>query len=618
MNAEQIKRFFDNYQATLAEVERLDLLVRTQHDWDAWKQALTDRADYLHREYSRMKDDIAQMLSVFKADTPDLDEEAWTQFRMSLRDCYISDSHDLAIVRESAKILLRHIENQDSGNMEGFVQANLYLGYTALEYSRILREQFGPESVVYYQKAADLWPRYHEFDSHIIHQAIAVSMVNLTITAACLGTFPIEDAYRYWGFMKELRASGELEPDIAHLLDVYIRRFETDGFAIAITPKKPFDPQLREILIDMAEHAYGDEIRPQNWTADMFQVLFSQLSCAYERKQKTPAQCWKIVHVFYMQTHEGMNQEEIDVISYYATSLDALIQYLDEADMPRAEKQVYFRSYQDEIHDFITHYSKRNADVFTLNSALEELAFTPAVYHFFDTREEKIDFIIRMVVVRHCTTFLHSQMVSAFAQAILSAAIADVPELFIGYHGLRTAEDVQAHRAELLQFVDEAALLHDVGKNAMLTIIETQYRPLSDDEFSIIRNHPAKGAEYLSIDPDLARFKDITNGHHKFYNGKGGYPADFDNTASPERITIDLITLCDCLDAATDCYGRNYHHAKTVEQVLAEFERDSGVRYNPDFVRFLCGSPALIAQLQTIAGERRLEIYYQTYQKYFM
>ena len=223
-----------------------------------------------------------------------------------------------------------------------------------------------------------------------------------------------------------------------------------------------------------------------------------------------------------------------------------------------------------------------------------------------------------MVVVRHCTTFLHSQMVSAFAQAILSAAIADVPELFIGYHGLRTAEDVQAHRAELLQFVDEAALLHDVGKNAMLTIIETQYRPLSDDEFSIIRNHPAKGAEYLSIDPDLARFKDITNGHHKFYNGKGGYPADFDNTASPERITIDLITLCDCLDAATDCYGRNYHHAKTVEQVLAEFERDSGVRYNPDFVRFLCGSPALIAQLQTIAGERRLEIYYQTYQKYFM
>lgn len=171
----------------------------------------------------------------------------------------------------------------------------------------------------------------------------------------------------------------------------------------------------------MAEHAYGEEIRPENWTADMFQVLISQLSCAYERKQKTPDQCWKILHDFYMQTHEGMNQEEIDVISYYATSLDALIQYLDEADMPRAEKQRYFRIYQDEIHDFITHYSKRNADA---------------------------------------------------------------PELLVGYHDL--------------------------------------------------------------------------------------------------------------------------------------FARDSGVRYSPDLVRFLRESPALVKQLQVIAGEKRLEIYYQTYQKYFM
>ena len=63
----------------------------------------------------------AQMLDVFKADTPDLDEEAWTQFRMSLRDCYVSDSHDLAIADESAKILLHHIEKHDPDNMEGYV-----------------------------------------------------------------------------------------------------------------------------------------------------------------------------------------------------------------------------------------------------------------------------------------------------------------------------------------------------------------------------------------------------------------------------------------------------------------------------------------------------------------
>ena len=45
---------------------------------------------------------------------------------------------------------------------------------------------------------------------------------------------------------------------------------------------------------------------------------------------------------------------------------------------------------------------------------------------------------------------------------------------------------------------------------------------------------------YLSIDEDVARYVDIARGHHKFYNGKGGYPNDFDNTASPERFMIDI------------------------------------------------------------------------------
>lgn len=303
------------------------------------------------------------------------------------------------------------------------------------------------------------------------------------------------------------------------------------------------------------------------------------------------------------------------ISSYYATCLETLIAYLAECDMPRAEKRGYFKGYQQEIQRFINNHSQ---NIYTLNSALEALAFLPESYMLFDTADEKIDFLYRLVTVRHCTTFLHSQMVSKFAEAILSAMISDAPELLVGYHGLGNVAEVQAHREELLSFIHNAALLHDMGKNAMLTIIETQHRPLTDDEFAIIRQHPSKGAEYLSIDPDLARYRDITNGHHKFYNGKGGYPADFDNTASPERIMIDVITLCDCLDTATDCYGRSYHSAKTVDQVLEEFQRDSGVRYNPDITRLMCGSTELQQTLRDIAGEQRLKIYYDTYQRYFM
>ena len=116
----------------------------------------------------------------------------------------------------------------------------------------------------------------------------------------------------------------------------------------------------------------------------------------------------------------------------------------------------------------------------------------------------------------------------------------------------------------------------------------------------------------------MAKYRDIACGHHKFYNGQGGYPADFDNTASPERIMIDVVTLADCLDAATDCYGRNFHSAKTVDQVLEEFRRDSGVRYHPDITSLMCDSAPLRQTLVDIAGKQRIEIYYDTYQKYFM
>lgn len=486
MNADEIKRFFDDYQATLAEVERLDILVRTQHDWDAWKQALTDRADYLHNEYDRMKEAIRQSLDVFRADTPALDDAAWTQFRLSLRECYAADAHDLAVIG--------------------------------------VRRRCNPEKA--------FRPRAQ-------------------------GRADCDDRARL------CRKGRFLKLDGGHVSGAH----QPNRLRIRARP----DDRLR-MLENHPRFLYADARHDES----------------------------------------GRNRRDFllcDVSGFHAR-LPRRGGYAARGKAP------VFQGIS--ARAFITDYNKRSCDAYTLNSALEQLAFLPQSYKLFDTPEEKIDFMFRMVIVRHCTTFLHSQMVSTFAQTILAAILDHAPEILVGYRDFKTADDVRAHRAALLQFIEDAALLHDVGKNAMLTIIETQHRPLSDDEFAIIRNHPSKGAEYLSIDPDLARFKDITNGHHKFYNGKGGYPADFDNTASPERILIDIITLCDCLDAATDCYGRNYHQAKTVRQVLAEFERDSGVRYNPDIVRFLCDSPELDEQLQTIAGEKRLEIYYQTYQKYFM
>ena len=46
--------------------------------------------------------------------------------------------------------------------------------------------------IEYYQKVADLWPRYGEIDSTIVHQAIVVYLNNMEMTIVCTGTNPPE------------------------------------------------------------------------------------------------------------------------------------------------------------------------------------------------------------------------------------------------------------------------------------------------------------------------------------------------------------------------------------------------------------------------------------------
>ena len=52
--------------------------------------------------------------------------------------------------------------------------------------------------------------------------------------------------------------------------------------------------------------------------------------------------------------------------------------------------------------------------------------------------------------------------------------------------------------------------------------------------------------------PSLNRFHDIVLGHHKSWDGKMGYPSDFDNTVSKDRLFIELVHMADCMDAIRD------------------------------------------------------------------
>ena len=179
--------------------------------------------------------------------------------------------------------------------------------------------------------------------------------------------------------------------------------------------------------------------------------------------------------------------------------------------------------------------------------------------------------------------------------------------------GYETLEEVRQNRDEILDYICNCAMLHDVGKTQMVGVINQQTRPLTDREFGLLREHPDRGAILLHGDDVFEPYMDVILGHHKTYDGKGGYPADFDNTASEKKTMIDLITIADCTDAATDLLGRNYATGKNFYKLLEELEEGAGTRYNPQIVRIISESKRLKETLDNLTSTGRYSIYYEAY-----
>lgn len=224
---------------------------------------------------------------------------------------------------------------------------------------------------------------------------------------------------------------------------------------------------------------------------------------------------------------------------------------------------------------------------------------------YMDTQDEKEAWLFQLLVRRQLPTYLHSVMVMHLAEALCREVERSRPELFDCLTNIK--------KSEVMNYVHSCALLHDIGKTKIADIVNTQGRKLWDNEFYGIRQHPVYGAEMIDTDRDLAKYHDVVIGHHKFYDGTGGYPEDFDNTLSPYRIIIELITICDCIDAATDHLGRNYKAAKTLDAVLNELIAGKGHQYNPDLVEVIENSESLKKEIWYIVSEGRLDIMYRAY-----
>jgi HD-GYP domain-containing protein (c-di-GMP phosphodiesterase class II) len=124
-----------------------------------------------------------------------------------------------------------------------------------------------------------------------------------------------------------------------------------------------------------------------------------------------------------------------------------------------------------------------------------------------------------------------------------------------------------------------SALLHDVGKIGIDDRILRKPGALSDDEFEVMKQHPAKGAAIMG---GVAQLIEIVPGmkyHHEKWSG-GGYPDNLKEEQIPMQARI--IAIADTFDAMTT--NRPYQKAMELSYVVEKVKSFAGNRFDPTVV----------------------------------
>jgi len=130
-----------------------------------------------------------------------------------------------------------------------------------------------------------------------------------------------------------------------------------------------------------------------------------------------------------------------------------------------------------------------------------------------------------------------------------------------------------------LQSLKYASLLHDAGKADIPAEILTKTTKLTDEEYSIIKKHPVRGAQILRPLQILRPAIPIIMYHHEKYNGTG-YPSQLKGGQIP--LGARIMSVADAFEAMV--YGRPYRQRMDIASAIKEVKKKSGSQFDPKVV----------------------------------
>src|SRR5512135_1986395 len=184
------------------------------------------------------------------------------------------------------------------------------------------------------------------------------------------------------------------------------------------------------------------------------------------------------------------------------------------------------------------------------------------------------------------TSDLVEQQRSLFLSTVKSLASAiDAKDEYTRHHSTRVTEFSLKIAAKMgysdkeLGELELAAVLHDVGKIGVPESILNKPGRLTNEEFTLIKEHPVRGESILSPVIELKEIARVVRAHHERYDGSG-YPDKLKGHEIP--LGARIMAIADTYDSITserpDRKAASHRHA--VKEIIAK----SGTQFDPEVV----------------------------------
>lgn len=622
-----ITEFYRDYLKRLDEVDAIEQQLLTAGTKRFWTQHLVRKSALIRESYGIVAKKLQEIIEPFTSGEKEPTEEEAEALREGAMLFFYKSIFDEVMVSSVLDMLADYYERKGNRFYERMCRFafsnNAYLGLEGPFSEKSLTEA---EHVFSNLENIRTITKEHNSNEKYLQDV----------------NFILETGFRL--FDRECR---HLEPNMEKIAARYVALASVEKFS-DVLPKNYYEDAWEQIhdvtgVFSLFMHAKNWEKvseKRKKYMSPVFDSVFGREAELPEEERNPVYYMGYVLYAFYSEKYsadecfnmlypytKGLSEEpDFSNSEWYSfngksrffaicTTTRAVLQMVNGSRLSETQKKQRTAEILYDVMEFIQKIPRECACRENMDHCLYHLLYD--VIEFIDDESMAIEFIDILMMNRQLSTLIHTIMTAKLTQAIMDPLVDQHPEWFYECLSVTTDEEVLAKKEDLALFEYNAARCHDIGKIRIGSIVNTQIRKISDDEYGLIKKHPEWSSEVLLRNKKLAPYAEIALGHHKSYDDEAGYPMTFSLKNSKYRILIDILKICDCIDAATDFFGRNYTRGKSFEKVFTEFEEVKGTRYNPDIIDFIRQNDTLFAQLKEITSkDAREDFYYHIYRKY--